>query len=124
MGSSFWDVGRVPWARCQAPCLHPAVDEQNKQTQAYRASTVPSKKDSSEELNKEERLCKALCGTQHGFFFGGGAMGRAVGWAHSAATPPRPGSRRETVTSATSSILLERPDTFGSLQFPEEPSVL
>nr|XP_038040334.1 diacylglycerol kinase kappa isoform X4 [Anas platyrhynchos] len=67
-----------------------AVDEQNKQTQAYRASTVPSKKDSSEELNKEERLC----------------------------------SRRETVTSATSSILLERPDTFGSLQFPEEPSVL
>ncbi|XP_068553769.1 diacylglycerol kinase kappa isoform X4 [Anas acuta] len=67
-----------------------AVDEQNKQTQAYRAGTVPSKKDSSEELNKEERLC----------------------------------SRRETVTSATSSILLERPDTFGSLQFPEEPSVL
>lgn len=58
------------------------------------------------------------------FFLGGGAMGRAVGWAHSAATPPRPGSRRETVTSATSSILLERPDTFGSLQFPEEPSVL
>uniref|UniRef100_A0A8B9TVH0 Diacylglycerol kinase n=1 Tax=Anas platyrhynchos TaxID=8839 RepID=A0A8B9TVH0_ANAPL len=25
MGSSFWDVGRVPWARCQAPCLHPAT---------------------------------------------------------------------------------------------------
>ncbi|XP_040427760.1 diacylglycerol kinase delta-like isoform X3 [Cygnus olor] len=68
-----------------------AVDEQNKQTQAYRASTVPSKKDSSEELNKEEeRLC----------------------------------SRRETVTSATSSILLERPDTFGSLQFPEDPGAL
>ncbi|XP_066861132.1 diacylglycerol kinase kappa isoform X3 [Anser cygnoides] len=68
-----------------------AVDEQNKQTQAYRASTVPSKKDSSEELNKEEeRLC----------------------------------SRRETVTSATSSILLERPDTFGSLQFPEDPAAL
>ncbi|NWZ31083.1 DGKD kinase, partial [Asarcornis scutulata] len=39
-----------------------AVDEQNKQTQAYRASTVPSKKDSSEELNKEERLCKAPLG--------------------------------------------------------------
>uniref|UniRef100_A0A803XXF9 Diacylglycerol kinase n=1 Tax=Meleagris gallopavo TaxID=9103 RepID=A0A803XXF9_MELGA len=68
-----------------------AVDEQNKQTQAYQATAVPSKKDSSEELNKEEeRLC----------------------------------SRRETVTSATSSILLERPDTFGSLQFPEDPGVL
>ncbi|XP_035180120.1 diacylglycerol kinase delta-like [Oxyura jamaicensis] len=68
-----------------------AVDEQNKQTQAYRASAVPSKKDSSEELNKEEeRLC----------------------------------SRRETVTSATSSILLERPDAFGSLQFPEDPGAL
>lgn len=38
----------------------PAVDEQNKQTQAYQATVVPSKKDSSEELNKEEeRLCKA-----------------------------------------------------------------
>ncbi|NWX04374.1 DGKD kinase, partial [Caloenas nicobarica] len=36
-----------------------AVDEQNKQTQAYRGSTGPSKKDSSEELNKEEeRLSK------------------------------------------------------------------
>ncbi|XP_009876702.1 PREDICTED: diacylglycerol kinase delta-like, partial [Apaloderma vittatum] len=31
-----------------------AVDEQNKQTQTYRSSTGPSKKDSSEELNKEE----------------------------------------------------------------------
>lgn len=39
--------------------LCPAVDEQNKQTQAYRGSTGPSKKDSSEELNKEEeRLSK------------------------------------------------------------------
>lgn len=49
---------------CSGPtailCLPPAVDEQNKQTQAYQATTVPSKKDSSEELNKEEeRLCKA-----------------------------------------------------------------
>ncbi|NXL26880.1 DGKD kinase, partial [Glaucidium brasilianum] len=36
-----------------------AVDEQNKQTQAYRGSAGPSKKDSSEELNKEEeRLSK------------------------------------------------------------------
>uniref|UniRef100_A0A663MDC1 Diacylglycerol kinase n=1 Tax=Athene cunicularia TaxID=194338 RepID=A0A663MDC1_ATHCN len=38
--------------------------------------------------------------------------------------PPRPGSRQETVTSASSSIILDRPDTFGSLQFPEDPSAL
>ncbi|KFV70228.1 Diacylglycerol kinase delta, partial [Dryobates pubescens] len=31
-----------------------AVDEQNKQTQAYRGSMGPSRKDSTEELNKEE----------------------------------------------------------------------
>uniref|UniRef100_A0A8C3V2A2 Diacylglycerol kinase n=1 Tax=Catharus ustulatus TaxID=91951 RepID=A0A8C3V2A2_CATUS len=31
---------------------------------------------------------------------------------------------RETVTSASSSITLDRPDTFGSLQFPEDPSTL
>ncbi|XP_071299000.1 diacylglycerol kinase delta-like isoform X9 [Agelaius tricolor] len=34
------------------------------------------------------------------------------------------GSRRVTVTSASSSIILDRPDTFGSLQFPEDPSTL
>ncbi|NXY74618.1 DGKD kinase, partial [Glareola pratincola] len=40
-----------------------AVDEQNKQTQAYRGSAGPSRKDSSEELNKEEeRLSKTLVG--------------------------------------------------------------
>lgn len=38
--------------------------------------------------------------------------------------PPWPGSRQETVTSASSSIILDRPDTFGSLQFPEDPSTL
>ncbi|XP_036257945.1 diacylglycerol kinase delta isoform X6 [Molothrus ater] len=32
--------------------------------------------------------------------------------------------RRVTVTSASSSIILDRPDTFGSLQFPEDPSTL
>ncbi|XP_074962556.1 diacylglycerol kinase delta-like isoform X2 [Phalacrocorax aristotelis] len=68
-----------------------AVDEQNKQTQAYQGSTGPSKKDSSEELNKEEE---------------------------------RLSSRRETVTSASSSVILDRPDTFGSLQFPEDPSAI
>ncbi|XP_009330283.1 PREDICTED: LOW QUALITY PROTEIN: diacylglycerol kinase kappa [Pygoscelis adeliae] len=68
-----------------------AVDEQNKQTQAYRGSAGPSRKDSSEELSKEEE---------------------------------RLSSRRETVTSASSSIILDRPDTFGSLQFPEDPSTL
>ncbi|XP_025894912.1 diacylglycerol kinase delta-like isoform X1 [Nothoprocta perdicaria] len=68
-----------------------AVDEQNKQTQAYCGTAGPAKKDSLEECNKEaERLS----------------------------------SRRETVTSATSSILLDRPDTFGTLQFPEDPSAL
>ncbi|XP_068813165.1 diacylglycerol kinase kappa isoform X3 [Struthio camelus] len=68
-----------------------AVDEQNKQTQAYCGTMGPTKKDSSEECNKEaERLS----------------------------------SRRETVTSATSSIILDRPDTFGTLQFPEDPSAL
>ncbi|NXP70574.1 DGKD kinase, partial [Ramphastos sulfuratus] len=37
-----------------------AVDEQNKQTQAYRGSMGPSRKDSTEELNKEEeKLGKA-----------------------------------------------------------------
>uniref|UniRef100_A0A8V5H9F6 Diacylglycerol kinase n=1 Tax=Melopsittacus undulatus TaxID=13146 RepID=A0A8V5H9F6_MELUD len=39
-------------------------------------------------------------------------------------SPPWPGSRRETVTSASSSVILDQPDNFGSLQFPEDPSVL
>ncbi|NWS60918.1 DGKD kinase, partial [Chunga burmeisteri] len=40
-----------------------AVDEQNKQTQAYRGSAGTSKKDSSEDLNKEEeRLSKMPLG--------------------------------------------------------------
>lgn len=39
------------------------MDEQNKQTQAYRGSMGPSKKDSSEELSKEEeKLSKMLMG--------------------------------------------------------------
>ncbi|XP_068061136.1 diacylglycerol kinase delta-like isoform X4 [Anomalospiza imberbis] len=67
-----------------------AVDEQNKQTQAYQGSVGPSK-DISEEFNKEEEKLS---------------------------------SRRVTVTSASSSIILDRPDTFGSLQFPEDPSTL
>ncbi|NXG63686.1 DGKD kinase, partial [Hemiprocne comata] len=42
-----------------------AVDEQNKQTQAYQGSMVPSKMDSSEELNKEEeRLSKMPVGPE------------------------------------------------------------
>ncbi|NXR02054.1 DGKD kinase, partial [Sagittarius serpentarius] len=46
-----------------------AVDEQNKQTQAYRGSAGPSKKDSSEELSKEEeRLSKMPVG--HVAFWG------------------------------------------------------
>lgn len=92
MGHGAGALGPLPGL-----CLHPAVDEQNKQTQAYRASTVPSKKDSSEELNKEEeRLCKALLWHTTWFYFGGRAMGRAVGRAHSAATHhvQAPGGRR------------------------------
>ncbi|KAI6078410.1 Diacylglycerol kinase kappa isoform X1 [Aix galericulata] len=57
-------------------------------------------------------------------FFWGGDNGESRGMGSFSSNPPWPGSRRETVSSATSSILLERPDTFGSLQFPEEPSVL
>uniref|UniRef100_A0A8B9GBZ4 Diacylglycerol kinase n=1 Tax=Amazona collaria TaxID=241587 RepID=A0A8B9GBZ4_9PSIT len=54
-----------------------AVDEQNKQTQAYQGSMGPSK-DSSEELNKEEeRLSKMPMG--HVAFWGG--MGVRCGWA-------------------------------------------
>ncbi|XP_071613954.1 diacylglycerol kinase delta-like isoform X3 [Heliangelus exortis] len=68
-----------------------AVDEQNKQTQAYQGTMVPIKKDSSEELSKEEE---------------------------------RLSFHRETATSASSSIILDRPDTFGSLQFPEDPCTL
>ncbi|KFO77221.1 Diacylglycerol kinase delta, partial [Cuculus canorus] len=46
-----------------------AVDEQNKQTQAYQSSVGPSKKDSSEEINKEEeRLSKMP--TRHVAFWG------------------------------------------------------
>ncbi|NXF36550.1 DGKD kinase, partial [Nyctibius bracteatus] len=54
-----------------------AVDEQNKQTQAYRGSTGPSKKDSSEELNKaEERLSKMPVG--HVAFWGD--IGPSLAW--------------------------------------------
>ncbi|XP_058279269.1 diacylglycerol kinase kappa isoform X5 [Hirundo rustica] len=67
-----------------------AVDEQNKQTQAYQGSVGPSK-DSSEELSKKEEKLS---------------------------------SQRLTVTSTSSSIILDRPDTFGSLQFPEDASTL
>lgn len=52
------------------------MDEQNKQTQAYRGSAGPSRKDSSEELNKEEeRLSKLPMG--HVAFWGG--MGLSCG---------------------------------------------
>ncbi|NWS46554.1 DGKD kinase, partial [Probosciger aterrimus] len=54
-----------------------AVDEQNKQTQAYQGSMGPSK-DSSEELNKEEeRLSKTLMG--HVAFWGGMGVRCGVG---------------------------------------------
>lgn len=108
------------------------MDEQNKQTQAYRGSLGPSKKDSSEELSKEEeKLSKMLMGHVDFFFWGGGgAWGELqdelrVGASSAAASsPPWPGCRQEILTSASSSIILDRPDTFGSLQFPEDPSAL
>ncbi|NXL65605.1 DGKD kinase, partial [Chordeiles acutipennis] len=55
-----------------------AVDEQNKQTQAYQGSMGPSKKDSSEELNKqEERLSKMAVG--HVAFLRGMMMSHRMG---------------------------------------------
>ena len=54
------------------------MDEQNKQTQAYRGSAGPSKKDSSEELNKEEeRLSKMPVG--HVAFWGDMGVSRGMG---------------------------------------------
>ncbi|KAF1646163.1 Diacylglycerol kinase delta, partial [Aptenodytes patagonicus] len=54
-----------------------AVDEQNKQTQAYRGSAGPSRKDSSEELSKEEeRLSKMPIG--HVAFWGGMGVSRGM----------------------------------------------
>ncbi|NXS56413.1 DGKD kinase, partial [Brachypteracias leptosomus] len=50
-----------------------AVDEQNKQTQAYRGNVGPSRKDSSEELNKEEeKLSKMPVGHVAFFCWGEG----------------------------------------------------
>nr|XP_014427907.1 diacylglycerol kinase kappa-like [Pelodiscus sinensis] len=71
-----------------APCLPSpaAVDEQNKQTQAYR-----SKKDSLEELGK---------------------------------APEPLASRRGTVISPTSSIFLDRPDSFSAAHFAEDPNTI
>lgn len=73
--------GTGPWGcpdSLSCPSLHPAVDEQNKQTQAYRGSAGPSKKDSSEELNKEEeRLSKMPRG--HVAFWGGMRVSRGIG---------------------------------------------
>ncbi|NXP45506.1 DGKD kinase, partial [Heliornis fulica] len=55
-----------------------AVDEQNKQTQAYHGNTGPSKKDSSEELSKEEeRLSKMPVGHRD-LFFGGKGLGMGM----------------------------------------------
>ncbi|NWQ96847.1 DGKD kinase, partial [Burhinus bistriatus] len=64
-----------------------AVDEQNKQTQAYRGSAGPTRKDSSEELNKEEeRLSKLPLG--HVAFWG--AWWGAVGWAQACSSLKTP----------------------------------
>ncbi|XP_048370301.1 diacylglycerol kinase delta-like isoform X2 [Sphaerodactylus townsendi] len=68
-----------------------AVDEQNKQTQTYRSITVASKKDSSEDFNKETEKLK---------------------------------SRRDTVISTTSSIILDRPDSFSAVHFVEDPNAI
>ncbi|NXC68218.1 DGKD kinase, partial [Anhinga anhinga] len=63
-----------------------AVDEQNKQTQAYQGNVGPSKKDSSEELNKEEeRLSKMPVG--HVAFWGG--MGVSRGTPSAACSSPK-----------------------------------
>ncbi|NXC03716.1 DGKD kinase, partial [Orthonyx spaldingii] len=59
-----------------------AVDEQNKQTQAYQGNMGPSK-DSSEELNKEEKLSKMPAG--HMAFCG--CMGTPLAACNSLKTP-------------------------------------
>ncbi|NXV78287.1 DGKD kinase, partial [Atlantisia rogersi] len=66
-----------------------AVDEQNKQTQAYHCSAGPSKKDSSEELSKEEeRLSKTPMGHKALFFEGeGGRMETPLAACSSLMTP-------------------------------------
>ncbi|NXG43347.1 DGKD kinase, partial [Psilopogon haemacephalus] len=102
-----------------------AVDEQNKQTQAYRGSVGPSRKDSTEELNKEEeKLGKEAVWHMavHGASYRMGSGQKPV--QQLPPLPPWPGSRQEMATSASSPIILARPDTFGSLQFPEDPSAL
>ncbi|XP_042336130.1 diacylglycerol kinase kappa isoform X2 [Sceloporus undulatus] len=68
-----------------------AVDEQNKQTQAYRSISTAGKKDSNEDFNKETEKLK---------------------------------SRRDTVISTTSSIILDRPESFSAVHFAEDPSVI
>ncbi|XP_053129577.1 diacylglycerol kinase delta-like isoform X2 [Hemicordylus capensis] len=68
-----------------------AVDEQNKQTQAYRSLSVAGKKDSGEDLAKETETLK---------------------------------SRRDTVISTTSSIILDRPDSFSTVHFAEDPGAI
>lgn len=85
----------------------------------------PSRKDSTEELNKEEeKLSKkavwhlAAHGVSHRMGLGQELVQQLP------PLPLWPGSRQETATSASSAIILARPDTFGSLQFPEDPSAL
>ncbi|NXE82748.1 DGKD kinase, partial [Cochlearius cochlearius] len=78
-----------------------AVDEQNKQTQAYRGSVGPSKKDSSEELNKEEeRLSKMPVG--HVAFRRGMGVSRGMGsalWScWELGAPPLPSAGRSWVS--------------------------
>ncbi|XP_067327696.1 diacylglycerol kinase kappa [Anolis sagrei] len=68
-----------------------AVDEQNKQTQAYRSISAAGKKDSNEDFNKETEKLK---------------------------------SRRDTVISTTSSIILDRPESFSAVHFAEDPSAI
>lgn len=62
------------------PSLDPAVDEQNKQTQAYQCSVGPSK-DSSEELIKEEEKQEKLSKMPAGpvAFCGGMGVRRGMG---------------------------------------------
>ncbi|NXF56667.1 DGKD kinase, partial [Ciccaba nigrolineata] len=82
-----------------------AVDEQNKQTQAYRGSVGPSKKDSSEELNKEEeRLSKMPM--VHVAFRGGMGMSHGMG------------SGGRTPLAACSSLKTPAPCEFGVLPAP------
>ncbi|NXC21346.1 DGKD kinase, partial [Corythaeola cristata] len=95
-----------------------AVDEQNKQTQAYQGSAGPSKKDSSEELNKEEeRLSKMPMG--HVAFFGRGMGCNGLKTPLAACSSPKtPGPCESGVLPTPGPLPLLPPSLLACLRLP------